>query len=99
VSWSSAGTRIDHSAAWEPFVIVRRVESEAEEQPPRFSEAFVGRYRNKVEYISHLRTKRFKFYTVLQEFATHVPHSISDAMLTNMQFLKSEMIVLHIRQT
>eukprot|EP00035_Acanthoeca_spectabilis_P024971 m.456214 g.456214 ORF g.456214 m.456214 type:complete len:595 (-) comp21016_c0_seq1:3017-4801(-) len=99
VSWGSAGTRSDHSAAWEPFVVVRRVESENEEQSPRFSESFIGRYRNKVEYISHLRTKRFKFYTILEEFTTHVPHNVSNAMLSDMQYLKGEMIVLQIRQT
>ena len=101
MQWSGVGQRADSdtSAAWEPFVIVRRVEADGEQQPPRFSEGFIGRYRNKVEFITHLRAKRFKFFTLLREFVVHVPHNVSDAMDPNMQLLKTEMIQLHVGQT
>eukprot|EP00038_Savillea_parva_P030703 m.79552 g.79552 ORF g.79552 m.79552 type:complete len:607 (-) comp9300_c0_seq1:866-2686(-) len=101
VSWAHAGVNNERSrsAAWEPFVIVRRVEAEGEVQPPRFSEAFIGRYRNKVEYITHLRTRRFKFFTVTREFTTHVPHAVSNSSSQNMRFLKGEMVQLYVDHT
>lgn len=59
---------------WEPFLIARKVEAGRSRFLPRYSESYVGRYRNKVSWIGQLRAERYNFFTLLQEFTVHAPH-------------------------
>jgi hypothetical protein len=61
---------------WEPFLITRRVEPNPKAVLPRYEERYVGRFRNKVEWVRTLRSKQYKFYHLLQEFCTHMPHEV-----------------------
>eukprot|EP00730_Choanoeca_flexa_P015015 TRINITY_DN6775_c0_g1_i1.p1 TRINITY_DN6775_c0_g1~~TRINITY_DN6775_c0_g1_i1.p1 ORF type:complete len:552 (+),score=108.42 TRINITY_DN6775_c0_g1_i1:169-1824(+) len=62
---------------WEPFVIVKRVEPSGA-RLPRYHEQYVGRYKNKISFITTLRGNHYHFYTLRQEFLTHVPHPTSN---------------------
>ena len=39
----------------------------------------MGRYKNKISFITALRGNHYHFYTVRQEFLTHVPHPTANA--------------------
>eukprot|EP00736_Rhodelphis_marinus_P014517 Rmarinus@m.25656 len=58
--------------AYEPYIVVSRVT--LGDPTPRYPEQFVGYYRNKIAWVTALRTQKFKFFTLLREFLTHVPH-------------------------
>jgi hypothetical protein len=60
---------------WEPFLIARKVGSGRSHVLPRYSESYVGRYRNKVSWIGQLRAERYRFFSILQEFTVHAPHT------------------------
>ena len=64
---------------WEPFLIARKVEPGKSRRLPRYSESYVGRYRNKVSWVALLRAQRYKFFTVLREFVVHAPHTSANA--------------------
>jgi hypothetical protein len=104
-SWNDVD---QHSAGWEPFVIVRKKEAadssidlkQFDQRPsvqldskvlPRYNEAYVGRSKNKVEWIGHLRAQRYQFFTVLQEFLGHLDHA--RAVITRTRY--RSMRVLH----
>ena len=59
---------------WEPFLLVRRFERPGNKRlkgVPRYEEMYIGRYRNKVSFVTRLRAERYKFYSVLREFSVH----------------------------
>jgi len=58
---------------------------------PRYSESYVGRFRNKVAFISSLRAQRYTFYTLLQEFASHHPHPVGNASSDDSKAMKKIM--------
>lgn len=62
---------------YEPFVVVRRVEARGLVLP-RYREEFVGRYKNKVAWITALRAHRYQFQLMLSDFVVHVPHAVSN---------------------
>ena len=86
---------------WEPFLIVRRFERhtdlrfERHTDLPRFTEVFVGRYRNKVEFVSSLRAKKYAFFTILREFITHTTHPTALAKDPDMRTLQDVMARLY----
>eukprot|EP00039_Didymoeca_costata_P030938 m.32282 g.32282 ORF g.32282 m.32282 type:complete len:521 (+) comp8394_c0_seq2:357-1919(+) len=84
-----------HLQYWEPFVMVRRVEAD-ESKLPRYNEAYVGRYRNKVAFVSNLRAKKYAFHTLLQEFAIHYPHDLAlgNSSTTDVRTLKKLMTLV-----
>jgi hypothetical protein len=59
---------------WEPFTVQKRVEPDGH-LLPRYHEPFVGRHRNKIDFISSLRAESYHFATLLREFVAHVPHA------------------------
>jgi hypothetical protein len=62
---------------WEPFLMVRRFERPGSKRlkvVPRYEEMYIGRYRNKVSFVTRLRAERYKFYSILREFTIHMPH-------------------------
>jgi len=62
-------------SCWEPFVLAKRFEPNGKiKSLPRYSESYFGRFKNKVEWILHLRAYNFKFFAVASEFIVHVPH-------------------------
>ncbi|EDQ92148.1 uncharacterized protein MONBRDRAFT_23011 [Monosiga brevicollis MX1] len=63
---------------WEPFVIVKRVDASGA-RLPRYHEQYVGRYKNKISFITTLRGHHYRFYTLRREFLTHVPHPTANA--------------------
>ena len=58
---------------------------------PRYSEAYVGRFRNKVAFISSLRSHQYVFYTLLQEFVSHFPHPVGNASSEDSKAMKKIM--------
>lgn len=84
--------------SWEPFVMFRRVEVDTEPKVPRYSEKYIGRYKNKVEFVTKLRAQRYKFFTMHGEFIVHKPHAVSKATSDDQQIMKSLMIELHERE-
>jgi hypothetical protein len=58
---------------WEPYVIVRRFEPDGR-QLPRYPEEYIGRYKNKVDWVTTLRSQNYHFVQLYQEFLVHVPH-------------------------
>ena len=64
------------SRFWEPFLMVRKVEASPEIELPRYQERYVGRFRNKVEWVRTLRANKYKFYHMLQEHLAHMPHEV-----------------------
>ncbi len=46
---------------------------------PRYHEPYVGRHRNKVDFVSSLRAEAYRFYTLLREYLAHVPHATGPA--------------------
>ena len=58
---------------WEPFLLVRRFEHPGKRLKvvPRYEEMYIGRYRNKVSFVTRLRAERYKFYSILREFTIH----------------------------
>jgi hypothetical protein len=69
---------------YEPFVIVRQVEADGT-RLPRYQEEFVGRYKNKVAWVTTLRAHRYQFQLMLGEFVLHLPHPVRDQSTPNMQ--------------
>eukprot|EP00048_Salpingoeca_helianthica_P017769 m.238925 g.238925 ORF g.238925 m.238925 type:complete len:819 (+) comp22140_c0_seq1:48-2504(+) len=69
---------------YEPFVLVRRVDPDGT-LLPRYQEEFVGRYKNKVAWITTLRTHRYQFHIMLSEFVLHMPHEVKDQTTPDMQ--------------
>lgn len=57
---------------WEPYIITNMKTSEGNLH--RFNELFVGRFLNKVQWISSLRQKGYTFYTMNRHFLVHRPH-------------------------
>jgi len=64
------------SRFWEPFLMVRKVEASPKIELPRYQERYVGRFRNKVEWVRTLRANKYKFYHMLQEHLAHMPHEV-----------------------
>ena len=54
--------------------MARRVEATPNTKLPRYEERYIGRFRNKVEWVRTLRAHQYKFYNLLQEHLTHMPH-------------------------
>lgn len=79
---------------YEPFVVVRRVEANGRTLP-RYGEQYVGRFKNKISFITQLRGNHYRFYTVRQEFLTHVPHAITNQTTQGMQTHLLNMRTLH----
>eukprot|EP00047_Mylnosiga_fluctuans_P006969 m.250317 g.250317 ORF g.250317 m.250317 type:complete len:582 (-) comp16639_c0_seq1:396-2141(-) len=82
---------------YEPFVVVRRVERDRFVLP-RYPEEFVGRYKNKIAFVSALRSYGYKFFTVLREFVVHYPHAISNQSSPDSMALLVMMRTLHREQ-
>jgi hypothetical protein len=61
---------------WEPFLILKRRDWDGHELP-RYREAFVGRHFNKISFVLQLRALEYSFYTLRQEFSTHVAHKLA----------------------
>ena len=61
---------------WEPFIVVKRRDWDGHELP-RYREAFVGRHFNKISFVLQLRALKYRFYTLRQEFSTHVAHKLA----------------------
>ena len=57
---------------WEPYVCFGRVSAKG--LVMRYNELLVGRFYNKVQLVSALRAKRFRFYTLLRHFLAHKSH-------------------------
>ena len=55
--------------------------------------------RNKVEFVTRIKASGYKFYSILQEFLTHIPHPVADSNNTDMLFLKQRMIELYANAT
>lgn len=79
---------------YEPFVVVRRVEVGGFPLP-RYPEQFVGRFKNKIAFVSSLRTHRYRFFTIRREFVVHAPHSVSNQSTPDMLGLLVHMRTLH----
>ena len=84
--------------SWEPFVMFRKVEIGTEPQLPRYSEKYIGRFKNKVEFVTKLRAYRYKFYTMHGEFIVHKPHPVSKATSDDQLIMKELMLELHERE-
>eukprot|EP00729_Bicosta_minor_P013502 gene13502-1257_t len=84
--------------SWEPFVMFRKVELDTEPKAPRYSEKYIGRFKNKVEFVTKLRAHRYKFYTMHGEFIVHKPHPVSKATSQDQIIMKDLMIELHERE-
>lgn len=79
---------------YEPFGIFRRVEADGR-SVPRYQEQFVGRFKNKIAFISALRSHGYQFFAVRREFVVHIPHSVSNQTSPDMQGLLLMMRGLH----
>ena len=79
---------------YEPFVVVKRVEANGVTLP-RYGEQYVGRFKNKISFVTQLRGNHYRFYTLRQEFLTHIPHPISNQSTDAMQAHLLNMRVLH----
>lgn len=60
---------------YEPFTVVRRVEGNGF-QLPRYQEKYVGRYKNKISFVTGLKTWRYQFFVIRNEFTLHMPHPV-----------------------
>jgi hypothetical protein len=84
--------------SWEPFVLFRKVEATSDVEAPRYGEGYIGRYKNKVEFVTKLRALRYKFYTLQREFIVHIPHAVGRATSHDQQIMKDLMIEHHERE-
>eukprot|EP00045_Choanoeca_perplexa_P016333 m.219201 g.219201 ORF g.219201 m.219201 type:complete len:478 (+) comp17228_c0_seq3:79-1512(+) len=73
--YDSKGVLTD-TEKWEPFLVVKRREWDGH-LLPRYREAFVGRHFNKISFVLQLRALQYQFYTLRQEFSTHVAHKLA----------------------
>eukprot|EP00049_Salpingoeca_infusionum_P022019 m.5126 g.5126 ORF g.5126 m.5126 type:complete len:617 (-) comp4837_c0_seq1:209-2059(-) len=76
--------------AYEPFVLVKQVESSHDRLPP-YKEKYVGRFKNKISFVTTLRAFHYKFFVLRQEFIAHLAHPskpMSDAMLGHMEAMQ-----------
>jgi hypothetical protein len=64
---------------WEPYLLLRRIELNGEILP-RYMEAYVGRFFNKIDFTTLLRAHRYKLFVLWQEFLVHVPHESAPPM-------------------
>ncbi len=62
---------------WEPYTVVARVDADGH-RLPRYHEPYIGRHRNKVDFVSSLRSERYRFYTLLREYLVHLPHPLAE---------------------
>lgn len=84
---------------WEPYLFVQRYQAgDRTGRPhtvlPRYTEAYIGRFRNKVEFVASLRAARYNFYVLQQEFASHVPHNTTSTKSSDIKVLKKMMVHL-----
>lgn len=79
---------------YEPFVVVRRVEANGVTLP-RYGEQYVGRFKNKISFVTQLRGHHYRFYTMRQEFLTHIPHPVTNQTTPAMQTHLLNMRTLH----
>ncbi|EGD77980.1 hypothetical protein PTSG_09613 [Salpingoeca rosetta] len=70
---------------YEPFVVVKRKDGVSGANLPRYPEHYVGRYKNKISFITRLRAHRFQFFTLRGEFLVHFPHDTSKRSKPYMQ--------------
>ena len=80
---------------YEPFTVFRRVEADSR-RVPRYPEQFVGRFKNKIAFITLLRAHRYRFFTVRKEFVIHIPHKISNQSTPEMESLLLTMRKWHL---
>jgi hypothetical protein len=59
---------------WEPFLALKRYTNEGADSIPRYHEGFVGRYFNKVHFVTELRSQNMQFVVLRQQFLVHLPH-------------------------
>jgi hypothetical protein len=64
---------------WEPFLALRRFNIHDHNilELPRYHEGFVGRYFNKVSFVTNIRAEQPEIYTLRREFMVHVPHKLT----------------------
>jgi hypothetical protein len=79
---------------YEPFVIVRRIEANGFALP-RYKEEYVGRFKNKIAFVTTLRASYYKFFTLRKDFLVHVPHSTHNTSSNAMQTHLYNMRKLH----
>eukprot|EP00730_Choanoeca_flexa_P017021 TRINITY_DN8141_c0_g1_i3.p1 TRINITY_DN8141_c0_g1~~TRINITY_DN8141_c0_g1_i3.p1 ORF type:complete len:475 (+),score=128.50 TRINITY_DN8141_c0_g1_i3:206-1630(+) len=83
--------QLTETEKWEPFMVVARQDLVGH-QLPRYREAFVGRHFNKISFVLQLRAQNYQFYTLRQEFTTHVAHKLaatSRAMRNHHQHMRA----------
>ncbi len=77
-----------HGEGWEPFIAIRRTGYVGRTlvESPRWHEGYVGRYHNKVSFVTELRANEADIFTLRRHFLVHVPHRLTTSSMRSKMF-------------